>query len=1150
MRTKHLLTKMMLLVAVMLMGAGTAWADTYTIGWGTASGDDGTYKNFKETNGSVTGILSFSTAKNSSSSVPAYNENNSELRLYYNSGGDGGSITITPANGITITGFVMTTSTSPSVKYTVDGGTATSVSVSSNTYTVSDISASTSLTIQNVNTSNTQLRIKTIQITYTSSSSNFVQAPTFSPGEGTYYEAQSVTISTETEDATIYYTTDGSNPTTTSSVYTDAITISETTTVKAMAVKGEDKSNVVSATYTIKTPISGYAVDFESDLDCYVDWTLTNVERSEATNVTSPYAGNYFGKNKSNYSNMSFQTKEKVAYPASFTCYVSKNTSNTTSSSWKVQVSSDGSAWTDVKEQDATSMTAGTWVEFTADLKSYTDVYVRLFYSGSSAIRTVDNIVLTTYDPAELVAPVITVDENFEGSTTATITCSTTGATIYYSFDNSTWTEYTDALTITATTTIYAKATKGEETSDVVSKTATKVLPTPTVTISDTEITTDLSGETNVSGGTFAATVSYGGTSIDGATVVWSSSETNVAAIDETTGVVTLIAAGTTTITATFAGNTDYQETSATYELKVVDSKGPGSEANPYTVAQAIQAIDDANKGTISNVYVVGKVSQVDSFNSNYKSITYWISDDGTTTNQFEVYSGKGIDGADFASVDDVKVGDEVVIMGNITYYSKNSVYEFAANNQLVSLNRPADTTPSITLSTTTLEATASEIEGEIEVTYNNFTLEEADVVFYESDGTTTTNCDWIVASINASNNIEYIIEANTGAERTAYMKVYALDGDANEVYSQLITVTQAKYVAPDVTVDPAVAGVGAFVKVTSTEDITAGNYLIVYEGNDTHDAVAFNGALETLDAASNGISVAIVDGKIPATDATVAATFTLQPSGSLKSASGLYIGVSSNSNGLKTSEEATDYTNSFSIDESGNAVISAVFDGSTMSLRYNYASDNLRFRYYKNSGQQAIQLYKYDETATPTITAKVTAAGYATFCSEYALDFTNVEGLTAYKATISADKKVSFTEVTEVPAREGVLLKGAEKTYNIPAIASADAIDNAFIGVTVETPDVPAGIFVLMNPEGGKGVGFYKTTQAFTVGANTAYLPALAGDGDEARTFIALDEVTAIDGIAAEKMLNGEVYNLQGQRVVKAQKGLYIVNGKKVMVK
>lgn len=143
---------------------------TYTIGWGTATGTAGTYSNFTATSGSVANIVSFASDKNSAGSAPAYNASSSELRLYYHSSGDGGSITLTPASGITITKVVIKTSTSPSVKYTVDGGSATSISASNNTYTISGISASSSLYIQNANTTNTQLRIKTIEITYEESS--------------------------------------------------------------------------------------------------------------------------------------------------------------------------------------------------------------------------------------------------------------------------------------------------------------------------------------------------------------------------------------------------------------------------------------------------------------------------------------------------------------------------------------------------------------------------------------------------------------------------------------------------------------------------------------------------------------------------------------------------------------------------------------------------------------------------------------------------------------------------------------------------------------------------------------------------------------------------------------------------------------------
>ncbi|MBQ8487319.1 MAG: hypothetical protein IJ533_06695, partial [Prevotella sp.] len=97
---------------------------------------------------------------------------------------------------------------------------------------------------------------------------------------------------------------------------------------------------------------------------------------------------------------------------------------------------------------------------------------------------------------------------------------------------------------------------------------------------------------------------------------------------------------------------------------------------------------------------------------------------------------------------------------------------------------------------------------------------------------------------------------------------------------------------------------------------------------------------------------------------------------------------------------------------------------------------------------------------------------------------------------------------------------------------------------VTAETADVAAGIYVLMDET--NGVGFYKTTSAFTVGANTAYLPAdIAG----ARAFYGFGDATAISAVKTVKA-DGEVYNLNGQRVAAPQKGLYIVNGKKVIIK
>ena len=114
------------------------------------------------------------------------------------------------------------------------------------------------------------------------------------------------------------------------------------------------------------------------------------------------------------------------------------------------------------------------------------------------------------------------------------------------------------------------------------------------------------------------------------------------------------------------------------------------TEETAYTVAKAFELID-AGEALSETVFVKGIVSQVDSYNETYKSITYWISDDGTTDRQLQVYSGKGLEGADFASIDDVKVGAKVIIKGNIKKY--NTIYEFDKNNQLVRYEVPTEDT-------------------------------------------------------------------------------------------------------------------------------------------------------------------------------------------------------------------------------------------------------------------------------------------------------------------------------------------------------------------------------------------------------------------------------------------------------------------------
>lgn len=112
---------------------------------------------------------------------------------------------------------------------------------------------------------------------------------------------------------------------------------------------------------------------------------------------------------------------------------------------------------------------------------------------------------------------------------------------------------------------------------------------------------------------------------------------------------------------------------------------GKGSESNPYTVAEAIAAIKAG--APTSEVYLTGIISEVDYYNEQYKSLSYYISDDGKSKDM-QVYSGKGLNGADFTSKNDLKVGQKVTIKGIIKSFNKNGteIMEVDKNSTIIKI--------------------------------------------------------------------------------------------------------------------------------------------------------------------------------------------------------------------------------------------------------------------------------------------------------------------------------------------------------------------------------------------------------------------------------------------------------------------------------
>lgn len=151
------------------------------------------------------------------------------------------------------------------------------------------------------------------------------------------------------------------------------------------------------------------------------------------------------------------------------------------------------------------------------------------------------------------------------------------------------------------------------------------------------------------------------------------------------------------------------------------------------------------------------------------------------------------------------------------------------------------------------------------------------------------------------------------------------------------------------------------WVKVTSEPTSWEGDYLIVYDGTK-----AFDGSLTNLNVTNNFVKVSDVEGKITTENCNF--YFSIESQGgdtySIKSASGYFIGRKTGSNGLD-SDKAYSSTLASKISLSGGIVSAAA---SSVSLQFNKASDQLRFRYFK-SKQESVSLYKKEKIPATELT-------------------------------------------------------------------------------------------------------------------------------------------------------------------------------------
>ena len=578
------------------------------------------------------------------------------------------------------------------------------------------------------------------------------------------------------------------------------------------------------------------------------------------------------------------------------------------------------------------------------------------------------------------------------------------------------------------------------------------------------------------------------------------------------TGAIAVSATTTIKAIAVKEGNNNSLVASATYLI----SGHAGTEADPYTVVDARAAID-ANMG-VTDVYATGIVSQVDEINVGGNA-TYWISDDGSTTTQLEAYKGKNLDNTNFTSTEDIKVGDVVVIYGSLTKFS--STYEFSAGNYLTSKIRKAD--PG-------LAAVDDEIQMEVTTERDAtslFTVTSDGAISYESSDPT-------IANVEGGKLKAFKPGVATITISVAQTAAYAAGNVDVEV---------------TVTTKPATPAAGpaemtSYSLVTDASTLVAGDKIVlvneeiskIMAGQNTN-----NRAEDDVTISEHAIA------SLPAT----AAVITLEGSSAgwnLKTEDGYLYAASSNSNYLRSRTPVGDDNAKATISISeNNAVITFQGSNERNTIKHNNSS-NL-FSCYASAAtkdNEYVQIYRVDKANTYDVAIGTT--GYKTLISS--VGATLPAGLTAYKAVSAGEGKIHLTSVASIKAGSAYVLKGTASTnYTLTLTDTPEEPTGNILEVSTETTG--NGVYVLAN--GTSGPGFYKWAGG-ALGAGRAIVPASAVSSS-AREYLEFSFDNETTGLSEELRMKNEEsaaawYDLQGRKVAQPTKGLYIVNGKKVVIK
>ena len=348
------------------------------------------------------------------------------------------------SNGCSTSTKVGISSSATQASY-IAGGAAQTWSTQGSTYTY-NLTSTEENTMYYLYVTNKNAQLFSLDLTYEAVAATTVATPTFDPASGTEFgdEGLNVSITCETNDASIYYTLNGDTPNNQSTLYNGAISVTETTTIKAIAFDGTNYSNVATATYTYVDPNA--------------PGTVNNPYTVAQAIANTPSSGNVYIQGIVS----SFYNTSIVGDGSNYRYYISDDGTTTTQ-----LLVYKGKGLNQATFTNANDLLVGDEVVIYGSLITYQNAPEvasgNYLYSWN---RPAADVEAPTFSPAA---------GTYATAQSVTISCATTGANIYYTTDGteptSASTPYTSAIAVSNTTTIKAIAYVGNESSTVATAT-------------------------------------------------------------------------------------------------------------------------------------------------------------------------------------------------------------------------------------------------------------------------------------------------------------------------------------------------------------------------------------------------------------------------------------------------------------------------------------------------------------------------------------------------------------------------------------------------------------------------------------------------------------------------------------------------------